>query len=85
MKFRTDFVTNSSSSSFVVKILFELNNGKKVSFSGEGYTDETGVIDYFSQNAIITVSPRQLGMAKDLEELIQLLANGVLDADWDGN
>jgi len=85
MKFRTDFVTNSSSSSFVVKILFELNNGKKVSFSGEGYTDETGVIDYFTQNAIITVSPRQLGMAKDLEELIQLLANGVLDADWDGN
>ena len=85
MKFRTDFVTNSSSSSFVVKIIFDLKNGKRVAFSGEGYTDETGVIDYFTQNAIITVSPRQLGMAKDLEELIQLLANGVLDADWDGN
>ena len=39
--------------------------------------------DYFKNEAHVTVSPKQLGNSKSIEELIALLASGITDADWD--
>lgn len=78
MKIRSDFVTNSSSSSFTVRIAFKLADGKEVSFEGTGGT-ESGREDYFDSNAFIYVSPKELGEADSVDQLIMLLQKGVLD------
>ena len=78
MKIRSDFVTNSSSSSFTVRIAFKLVDGKEVSFEGTGGT-ESGREDYFDSDALIYVSPKELGEADSVEQLIMLLQKGVLD------
>ena len=82
MKIRTDFVTNSSSSSFTLIISFELEDGT-LEFEAHGGTGETGRIDYFSSDSIVTVSPKQLGCAKNIDELIQLLTDGVVDDGYE--
>ncbi len=46
MKIRTDFVTNSSSSSFVVMLQLELENGKTIEASNEESVGEQGYIDH---------------------------------------
>ncbi len=48
MKFRTDFVTNSSSSSFLLTLKVELKNGKTIEF--EAATILNVPISYFSKN-----------------------------------
>lgn len=79
MKIRHGFVTNSSSSSFVLLIKIEKTDGKIIEFKGNGGSPECGRIDYFDNDANVTVSPRQLGKAKSVENMIELLTDGVID------
>ncbi len=83
MKIRTDFVTNSSSSSFTLMINFELKNGEEVRFIAHGGGAEAGTIDYFDEEVLVTVSPKELGTAKTIDEMIRLLTDGVRDDDWE--
>lgn len=51
MKIRTDFVTNSSSSSFVVDLTVEFEDGKKMEVYGEEYAG-----DYDSEGIVATIT-----------------------------
>lgn len=83
MKIRSDFVTNSSSSSFTLIINMDLVDKQTVRFEANGGTDETGRIDYFRHDAIVKVSPKQLAQVENVDALIQMLEDGVVDGQVD--
>ena len=62
-----------------LEICIDLENGKSLLFEANGSASEIGIIDYFWSDATVTVSPKQLGSAKNVQELIDLLKNGVYD------
>lgn len=84
MKFRTDFVTNSSSSSFVLVVRIGLKNGKVLEFQGRSGVGEYGDDEYYQLTA--DKSPKELGRSKSIEELIDMLqASIVEDGVWRDN
>ncbi len=79
MKIRTDFVTNSSSSSFIIETTFVLKNGGIINRSYIG--DDEGNEKY--RNIGVIHSPREMGQCKSVEELIELLGNSFVQGiDW---
>lgn len=75
MKIRTDFITNSSSSSFVLSLKFELTNGESISW--EGFSDcGEGAYDYIELSA--TKSPEELGSCNTIDELVDMLKESIV-------
>lgn len=83
MKFRTDFVTNSSSSSFVLVVRIGLKNGKVLKFKGESGVGEYGEPYY---EMVANTSPEELGRSQSIQELIDKLQNSIIeDGVWKTN
>ena len=79
MKYRSDFVANSSSSSFVINIDIGLKSGDIISFDDISFCGEEPTGGYFDADISIYVSPKELGLAKSVDELIRLLTEGIVD------
>jgi hypothetical protein len=77
MKYRTDFVTNSSSSSFTIHIALETVDGCTICYENTG-SEEAGY------DVELYVSPRQMGRAESIDALIALLqGEGTNDGFWE--
>ena len=75
MKIRTDFVTNSSSSSFVLVVRVALKNGEVLKFVG----DSDGEAPSTYHGLTTKVMPKELGNKKSVDELIQALKASIVE------
>lgn len=80
MKFRSTFVTNSSSSSFILTLKFELTNNEEIIWEGASDCGE-GAYEYIELTA--KKSPQELGSCKTIEELIEMLKNSIGENNYD--
>ena len=75
MKIRTDYVTNSSSSSFMLVIRIGLKNGEVLKFMGDGGVGE-GDEEFYELT--VNKSPEALGKCGSIDELIKMLQHSVV-------
>ena len=79
MKIRTDYVTNSSSSSFIVQVKIKTYDGRVFGWKA-GANEEGG---YYYNSLTVLRSPAELAKVSSIDELIDMLNDSIKNNYWD--